>query len=101
MKKNHGGIVSVLLNISAHFVHEKKSSYDFCQRQGKEKYRLLRVLSCQEQSAASMVGAERNGSAPAAEPGCQHPAAAISFSAETKNGTGEHELRCKNFTLTD
>lgn len=56
---------------------------------------------CEEQSEASMVCVERNGSAPRAEPGCQPPAAGISFSTETKKGIEEHKLeQKKNFTLT-
>lgn len=70
-KKNHGSIVLVLLNISKHFVSEKKPTHNFCLQQGKEEYRLLNVFSCVEQIAASMMGVERNGSAPAAESGCQ------------------------------
>lgn len=51
----------MLLNINKHFVCENKSSYNFCLRQAKEKYRLLNVFSCEEWSAASMFGAEMNG----------------------------------------
>ena len=59
------------------------------------------MFSCEEHSAASMVGVERNGSAPKVESDCRRPAAPISFSTETKNGIGEHKLIHKNFALTD
>lgn len=60
---------------------------------------------CEEQSEASMVGAERaskDGFAQEVEVRQRLPAAAISFCTETKHWDwGKHKLRQGSFTLID